>query len=124
MSLFAYKEFVIADGEIILSVLDEYLPGKISSQNDTNMVSISTPDLPTGGTFECFAELVENGGFHGVLKIQGDTNSIDATKIGAQVADGEAEAFSFKGSPYRIKVKAVGVTGVTSVNVVITQNVG
>ncbi len=124
MTVFKRKEFIIADGEIEFSSLDEHLPGRISSKIDTNIISISTPNTPTGGTFECFAELVKDGGFHGVLKIQGSTNSIDATKVGSQVADGDAEAFSFSGSPYRIKVKAIGVTGVDSVNVVITQNVG
>ena len=124
MSLFSYKEFTIADGEVILDVTDPNLPSKISSQQDINIVSISTPSAITAGFFTCFVELVTDGGFFGALAIGGDTNSINATNCGATVTDGDAEGFSFTGSPLRVKVKAVGVTGPATVFVVLTQNVG
>lgn len=125
MTIFKYKEFVIADGEAILDINDDFLPAKISSQNDANIVTISTPNAITAGTFSCYVELAKDTGFFGAPKIGDSTvNTIDATKCGATVEDGLVEGWSFTGSPYRLKVVATGVTGVTSVNVVLAQNAG
>lgn len=124
MSLFKRKEFIIANGEVILTLDDPLLPARVSSQNDSNMIHISTPTSPTAGTFEAYVELVSNGGFHKAPIIGGTTNVINAANTGAQVADGDADAWAFMGSPYRIKIKAIGVTGVTSVFVVVSQNAG
>lgn len=124
MTIFKSKDFTISDGEVILDVNDDHLPSKISSQNDQNIVVISTPDQATAGTFDCYVELTKDSGFFSVPSIAGSSSSIQADKVGAQVTDGEVQGWSFSGSPYRIKVKATGVTGLTLVKVVVSQNGG
>ena len=124
MSLFPKKTFTLADNEVILSITDPLLPAKISSQYDKNIVMVSTPSTLTAGTFTGFAELTENGGFFAIPQIGAADNELDATKVGAGAPDGEVQAWSFTGSPYRIKIKQTGVTGATTVDIVVSQNVG
>ena len=123
MSQFKYKPISLPSGEAIFSVSSGEIPEKISSQFVNNFVSISTPDALTAGTFECFVELVKDGGFHSALVINETYTQLPATSVGATVADGAVGAFSFTGNPYRIKVVATGVTGATEANVVIAQEV-
>lgn len=116
------KEFTIASGEVILSVEDAS-PENISPNHDQNIVSITTTAALTG-SFDCFVEYEKDGGFLGVTPIGGTGTSINAANVGSQVADGAAEAWSFNGSPYRIKITETTVAGAASVTVNVSQNHG
>lgn len=123
-SLFKYKSIDLPSGEVIFDVTTGEIPEKISSQFPNNIVSISTPDALSGGTFKCFVELVKDGGFFSSAIIGGAQTTVDADRVGATVADGNVDAFSFQGNPYRVKVVAENVNGAASANVVITQSAG
>ena len=124
MSNFKYKSIDLPSGEAVFSVIEGEYQEKISSQFFNNIVAFSTPDALTGGSFSCFVELVKDGGFFSVSQISSAITTVDATKVGATVADGDVQAFSFQGNPYRIKVVASGVTGASSANVVVIQDLG
>lgn len=119
----ARKLFLIADGELIFDTYSSsHAPENILKEYPRNFISIETATTPTAGTFDAFVELVPDGGFHGATVIGGTGTTINGTSIGAEVADGGAEGWSFNGNPNRIKVVATGVTGVTEVYVTISQN--
>lgn len=123
MATFAQKTLTIATGSVILDFEQTtLLPERISPHPPHNFVSISTATSPTAGDFTAFVELVPDGGFHEIEVINGTGNSIPATNTGAEVADGDAQAWSFNGNANRVKVVATGVTGVTSVEVIVTMN--
>lgn len=119
MAVFVIKQLdiVAGAGEV---VFDSDTPEFERLKRDLvhNFVDISSATTPTAGTFTTYVETVENGGFHDLE----DVPVIDATKIGAGVADGAAVRSSFLANAYRIKIVAAGVTGVTSVEVVISGN--
>ena len=122
MATFSRKNFVIASGEIIFEPGDT-LPQSTTPHNTHNFIDIATAITPTAGTFTAYVETVPNGGFKSLVDSAGaNISTIDATLVGSGVADGAALGWSFSGNPHRIKIIAAGVTGVTEVEVVITQN--
>lgn len=118
----AQKQFTIESGEVIFDINDSG-PSVLSANHDQNIVSISTTAALTG-SFDCFVEYEKDGGFLGVTPIGGTGTSIDAATVGSQVADGSVSAWSFNGSPNRVKVTATTVVGATTVDVVVSQNHG
>lgn len=118
----AQKTFTIASGEVIFDINDSG-PSVLSANHDQNIVSISTTAALTG-SFDCFVEYEKDGGFLGVQPIGGTGTSIDAATVGSQVADGSVSAWSFNGSPNRVKVTATTVVGAATVDVVVSQNHG
>lgn len=109
-------------GEVIF--IAEVGPTGVDLSHSHNFVDISTAISPTAGSFSLYVESAENSGFKRLVdNSNANISTIDATKTGAQVADGEALGWSFNGNPYRIKVVATAITGVTDVDVVVTQNV-
>lgn len=118
----AEKQFTIADGSVTLSVEDSG-PSKLSPNHDLNIVAIGTDQALTG-SFSCYVEYVADGGFMGVTPIGGSGVSIDAALVGSTVSDGDVAAWSFNGSPNRVKIVADTVTGATFVTVNVSQNHG
>lgn len=125
MARLARKDIVVSGGTgvVSFSVSDSDLNGLLSNANDQNIVLIKTTSTPVAGTFDCFVEYEPDTGFFGVTPIGGAGTAIDATKVGSGVANGDAEGWSFNGSPSTVKVTATGVTDGTY-TVVVSQNHG
>lgn len=122
MSIIAKKNLNIATGNVTLSQDSGTSSERLNGSNDQCFVLIESDTAPSAGTFDCYVEYSEGTGFFGVTPIGGTGTSIDATKVGASVADGAVEGWSFNGAPYRVRVTAAGVTGVTDVAVIVRQN--
>lgn len=122
------KTMTITAGAGTTTFLSENVPGASSGPDVLittayrNFINIKTPITPSAGTFSCYVEQTANGGFHRLADLNGANISvIDATKTGAQVADGEALSWEFYGPAHRVKISAIGVTGVSSVDAEILQ---
>lgn len=91
----------------------------------TNFIDIAATTNFTAGTFNAYAEYVEDGGFVPVV-VQGSTGSvINATDIGSLAAVGDVKRWEFKGNPYRVRIVAAGVVPAEdSVTVVVSQAQG
>lgn len=124
MTSFNYKALPLPDGEVIFDVNAQDIGEKISSKFIDHIVSISTPSALSNGNFQCFVELVKDGGFHSVNVLGSSVTTLNASNVGATVADGDVDAFSFQGSPYRVKIVATGVNGASECFVVISQSGG
>lgn len=123
MTIRARKDIVVSGGTgtVDLSISDTGA-GVLSGAHDQNIVLIST-DAAITGAFDCFVEFGEETGFFGVTPIGGTGTAINAANVGSQVAVGDAEGWSFNGSPTTVRVTATGVTDGTYA-VVVSQNHG
>lgn len=123
MAKFTRKTLSIATGSVIIET-GSAGPERADPHFTHNFVDISTATSPTAGTFSLYVETSPDSGFKALVDNLGvDVSTIDATLTGAEVADGAALGWSFNGNPYRIKCVATGVTGVTTVVVVVAQNI-